>query len=100
MLAGSELRMSTELTREQDWLPGNTAGDSLCSFDATFSDICHVYLNPDKQNFKDNMILTVHFMESGRHIDSESNIVISNVSFYYGVHIANETDLSQYSNMI
>ena len=46
------------------------------------------------------MIITVHFMESGRHIDSESNIVISNVSFYYGVQIANETDLSQYSNTI
>jgi hypothetical protein len=92
--------MSTELTREQDWLPGNTAGDSLCSFDASFSDICHVYLNPDKLNFKDNMIITVHFMESGRIIDSESNIVISNVSFYYGMEIADETDLTLYKNMV
>ena len=92
--------MSTEFTREQDWLPGNTAGDSLCSFDSSFSDICHVYLNPDKLNFKDSMIMTVHFMESDRHIDSESNIVITNVLFYYDKQVSNETDLTLYKNVI
>lgn len=100
MLAGSQLRMSTEFTREQDWLPGNTAGDSLCSFNASFNDICHVYLNPDKLNFKDTMIITVHLMESGRHIDSESNIVISNVSIYYDTEVSNQTDLTLYKNEV
>ena len=83
MLAGSELRLSTEFTRQSDFLPGNTAGDSLCSFNASYSDICHVYINPDRNNVSSNIILSVHFMESGRHIDSKSDVVFTNVSFEY-----------------
>jgi len=33
-LVGSSLRLSTEFTRQTGWLPGNQAGDSLCTFGA------------------------------------------------------------------
>ena len=34
LLAGSSLRISTEFTRQTGWLPGNQAGDSLCTYGA------------------------------------------------------------------
>ncbi len=68
LLAGSDLSMSTEFSRQSGWLPGNQAGDSLCTYGAEKQDICHVYMNPDKESIMD-LILTVHLMESGRNID-------------------------------
>jgi hypothetical protein len=89
MLAGSDLRLSTKFTRQYDWLPGNTAGDSFCTFDTINEDVCHAYLNPDKNDFKNSMIFTVHLMESGRHIDSESMIKFSNINMYYDYSVSN-----------
>lgn len=82
ILAGSDLSMSTEFSRQSGWLPGNNAGDSLCTYGSERQDICHVYLNPDKTNIS-NLILSVHLMESGRHIDDLSTYVFNNVSFEY-----------------
>ena len=76
--------MSTQYTRQTDWLPGNQAGDSLCTYGAEKQDICHVYLNPDKEDMA-RLIATIHLMESGRDIDDESTFVFSQVQFQYGL---------------
>ena len=42
----------------------NIKADSLCSFGDDMEDICHIYMNPDKERMQD-MFITIHMMEYG-----------------------------------
>lgn len=81
--------MSTEFTRESALLPMNRVGNNLCSFDESKGDICHVYLNPDKNNIS-NIFISIHLMERGEKVFTEAPDY-SDVVVEYGI----ENQLSQ-----
>jgi hypothetical protein len=78
---GEELRMSTVFTRESQLLPSNRALDNFCTYGKEFGDICHLYLNPDKENMS-ALIVTLHLMNSEDEIRDEAP-VYKNVKFLY-----------------
>lgn len=60
----------------------NRVGNNLCSFGEEMGDICHLYLNPDKDNIKD-MFLTMHLMERMKQredVPNYANVTIRYVS--------------------
>jgi hypothetical protein len=46
------------------------------------ADICHVYINPDKNNIND-MLVTVHLMESGRSLGIYSKTQFISMKIIY-----------------
>lgn len=89
-LAGQELRMSTAFTRESALLPMNRAGNNLCTYGDEMGDICHLYINPDKQNLS-NIFITLHLMNTlGNSLERAPEY--DSVHFFYD----EETSVSAY----